>query len=831
MATGIGRKDATSTFLVALATLSILLSSPATAQISIGTPKFGSFDGGQFDTVNLGNLNVHFAIPIVHKAGRGVPLAYDLTYDSSVWSPVTSGSTTSWQPATKWGWSTPWVGAAGYIATQETGGQCTTLVDVNGQWVYEVTGGWQNYTNWQYIDNNGVAHSFPGVQWSFSGGSCGTVNDNTYPATQASDSSGLILYAGSCSSPGPQGNSLCVQAPNGTQVFPVMNPGSTPLAYKVGPDANGNQITSTTGQNLLQITDTLGQLALTVSGISPITYQYTGPGGTSPTYKLYYTAYNVKTAFNCGTTQEYTATGVSLVSSIVLPDGSQYSISYEPTPGHSGYYTGRIQSITLPTGGTVQYTYTGSNDGINCSDGTTVGLQRSLTPGGTWQYARTGSGTAWTTTQTDPGNNQIAINFEETSNNNFYETQRLTYQGSTSGTLLRTDITCFNGQNVGSPSSCYNTGIAPQITRITHFTYIPDPSGLQSETDTTYNTLGLLLHVNEYDYGNGAVGSLIRQTITQYAGGMSNGIVDRPSSVTIEDVNNAVKAYTAYSYDESPPTTPGGTTPNWVSVSGSRGNLTTVQVQANGSTNLYRHYTYYNTGTLATSTDVSTSSTINGATTTYNYNNTGSPSPSCGNAFVTSISEPVGSMSRSFTWDCSGGVLTSVTDENGYTSSTAYSGTNYTNYFWRPYSTTDEAGTTTDNFYYLNTAIPPIEFQTESKYHTPFNNGTSTVDKVTTTDGFGKPVFSQTRQGPNASNYDTVATCYDGFGRVSFSSLPYSATLATSSSTCPYPSNSNGTTTTYDAMARTYQMTAGDGGQTTFSYSKNDTLVTRTSPQ
>lgn len=66
----------------------ILLSRVVSAQVSTGTPASGSFGGGPFDTVNLGNLNVHFAIPVVHKAGRGMAFTYDLSYDSSVWTVV-----------------------------------------------------------------------------------------------------------------------------------------------------------------------------------------------------------------------------------------------------------------------------------------------------------------------------------------------------------------------------------------------------------------------------------------------------------------------------------------------------------------------------------------------------------------------------------------------------------------------------------------------------------------------------------------------------------------------------------------------------------------------
>jgi hypothetical protein len=84
---------------LALATLPApLVAQPA--QPATGLPPFGSFSGGTFDTVNNGNLNVHFQIPIGNKAGRGTPFAYTLTYDSSVWYP-TGGV---WMPVYNWGW-------------------------------------------------------------------------------------------------------------------------------------------------------------------------------------------------------------------------------------------------------------------------------------------------------------------------------------------------------------------------------------------------------------------------------------------------------------------------------------------------------------------------------------------------------------------------------------------------------------------------------------------------------------------------------------------------------------------------------------------------------
>src|SRR2546423_7557354 len=86
--------------------LVFLLSLPfSIAEVTTGTPQFGSFGGGPFDTINLANLNVQFKVPIITKAGRGLPFYYILDYESSVWNLVNSGGTNTWTPATNWGWT------------------------------------------------------------------------------------------------------------------------------------------------------------------------------------------------------------------------------------------------------------------------------------------------------------------------------------------------------------------------------------------------------------------------------------------------------------------------------------------------------------------------------------------------------------------------------------------------------------------------------------------------------------------------------------------------------------------------------------------------------
>src|SRR5215472_4600906 len=117
----------------------------ASAQVQRGTPAFGSFGGGP-DVIDLGNLNVRIAIPVIHKPGRGKNLNYDITFDSSVWRPVTSGGTTTWQPDALWGWTGTIPMAAGSV-TYQTGALKTCRFFQETQWITE---SYHYLSNWVY---------------------------------------------------------------------------------------------------------------------------------------------------------------------------------------------------------------------------------------------------------------------------------------------------------------------------------------------------------------------------------------------------------------------------------------------------------------------------------------------------------------------------------------------------------------------------------------------------------------------------------------------------------------------------------------------------------
>jgi len=758
----------------------IFVVASAFGQVTTGTPPLGSFGGGPFDTVNLGNLNVHFSIPIVNKAGRGMPFTYALSYDSSIWTQVTNSGVTSWFPTANWGWKGDTEIATGYVSYDYSGTVCDPRL---GKALLK----WSNFV---YHDPFGTSHAVGGLAEI---DQCQNTKYNL--ASTARDGSDYTIYYYVDGSGTDR-----VTSRSGSVINP---PFGSSTGAGTATDANGNQIT-TDGSGKFYETLSGTAPVLTVAGTSPKTFTYTSPSG-NKAYSLNYSPQNVWTSFLCSGIGDYQMTNVSMVSSISLPDGTQYTFTYEQNTNHSGYITGRLASVKLPTGGTISYTYTGANSGIVCADGSTLGLTRTTPDSSTaWTYSRTGSGSTWTTTVTDPLTNETIVNFEKdnsTTNptNNFYETQRVVKDGSNT---LSTTITCYNGVNVGTPSSCYNTAVTSPIARATDFHYLPTSSGSQSETDTDYNSNGLVTDVYDYDYGAATVGGLLRHKHLAYAT-LGNGIVDRPSSVSTYDGGGNLKANTQYTYDEGSLTASGAT--QHVSITGSRGNLTTVAAQANGTTTLYRKFTYYDTGILQTSSDVSATNASTNPT-TYNYSNS---TASCDFAFPTSITEPM-SLSRSMTWDCNGGVLLSLTDENGKISSTAYGGSAYTNDFWRPYSTTDQSGNTT-NFTY------PSATQTESKLS--FNN--SVVDHLTTVDGLGRLSISQTEEGPGSGNYDSVETTYDANGRVYKVTMPYVATSGQPcSGSCP------GTSYGYDTLNRVTSVTDGGSGYTDSVYTNNDVLQT-----
>ncbi len=778
----------------------------ASGQVATGTPNFASFGGGPFDRVNLGNLNSHFSIPVLNKLGRGKPFTYSLTYDSSIWTPASVSGSTVWQPLPNWGWQRQNEVSLGYISNSTKTIRC--LVDIGPPKVYEY-----NDVTYQYVyhDSFATAHRFNGTY-----GNCGPQSGWGFTA-YASDGSGyqiVVDYQGL----------VQIHTRDGAVTTP---PFSTSGAGTKA-DANGNQI-SVNGSS--QFFDTLSSTApvLTITGsgtpASPIKYQYTAPSGGTATYTANYTQYTVKTNFGVTGIGEYGPLSNALVTSITLPDGSSYSFTYEQTPGsctplsgtYSGYcVTGRLASVTLPTGGMISYTYASnggtSNTGI-FSDGSLAGLTRQLNPGGTWQYTRSlvsGSpapGSTWTTTVIDPESNYTVINAAEdgvtsTPTYFFYETQKQIYQGSVSpSNLLATSIRCYNANY----TSCPTATVSSPITRTDTYSQLPNGSTRLSEV--LFNSFSLVTDEKEYNYGValGAAPSstyLVREKAVSYAT-LTNGIVNKPSSVTVYDWTSGsavTLASSTYFYDQTTPTSTSGT-PQHIAITGSRGNPTTVTTSTTSTMSLSKSFTYYDTGNPYIATDV------NSAQMTYVYGTT-----SCGNSFPTTITGPL-SFSRSIAWNCTGGVVTQITDENGNSVTSNYTDPD----FWRPANVVDQLSNQM-NVSYISTTAVEAALQN-------FNSGNSVSDSRKTLDGFGRPIVSQRLQGPGATSYDTTEIDYDNMGRPTRSTMPFSGTAGATNSSAP------GKIITYDALSRPLTVADANGGAVSYTYINNDVIQSVTGTQ
>jgi RHS repeat-associated protein len=747
----------------------LLVAATSVAQVSTGTPPLGSFSSGP-DVINLGNLNVHFVVPVISKPGRGTPFDYILSFDSSVWTPLASGGTRNWQPTTNWGWRAITEAATGYISRQRLTVQC--LIDQGEPTIPPTPPRYINepqWVNYQYHDPFGITHA------GFNNITGGCPGDTDPSDSTSTDSSGLTLDSAANT----------VTTPSGTVFSAPIDVGTGAATHT---DRNGNQITTTTGNTF---TDTLGMTALSVSGgaPSPLVLTYTTSSGTPASVTVNYSAYTVQTAFGCSGVSEYGPTAVSLASSVSLPDGSSYSFQYEATPGAPANVTGRVKAITLRTGGTITYSYTGGNNGIECVDGSTSGLSRT-TIDGTTDYSRSGSGSAWTTTILDASpspRNQTIINFQTAgSPANFYETQRTVNQG-TSTTLLQTD-TCYN---TAAEPNCSTTALTLLISEVKRYTILPNHK--QSLTDTKLNAFGLTTEIDEYDFGTAPQGALLRKSLITYAN-LGNGIIGLPHSVAIQDNTANQKSQHSFGYDETS-VVPTSGVPQHAAVSGSRGNQTTLTQWISTSTpSLAATMTYDDTGNMLTNNDPA------GNQTQYSYQDNFSDAVNRGSlAFLTKVTQPsTGSPAVAHItktqYDANTGRSTATWNLNNAETTYTYDA------LMRPLQVVFPDGGQTTYVYNSSTSTTQIRKLSSSQ----------NLSSTAILDGLGRS--SQTQLTSDPSGATTVETAYNANGQRYSISTPHRSTSSPTDGITFF---------TYDALGRLLIQTRPDGNTVSNSYSNN----------
>jgi RHS repeat-associated protein len=771
----------------------------ANAQVTTGVPPLGSFTGGP-DVIDLANLNAHFDIPVLEKPGRGTPFSYDLTYDSSVWSKVGS----VWTPAYNWGWTAQTAIATGFLSYGKITYNCDTPPPIHQYYVFN---------NFVYHDAFGGIHRFYG-QMEYDPTNCdnGTFSSLNAVATDASG------YSISASISGPNLSTHLIASPGGSQFsnVPLNLAGGYSGTTAMVTDRNGNEISVSSTSNTATFTDTLGKTAVTVSGTgspsSPLVFGYTDSLGNPASYTMKFTTYSIRTNFGCSGVTDYGTNGTTtapLVSEIDLPDGvSKYTFTYEQTPGHSGFYTGRLASITLPTGGTISYTYSGGGtgvNGINCADGSAMTLTR-VTPDGTWTYARTlGTAAASATLITAPqlpydsASNQTIAQFQ-----GIYPTQTDTYQGAaptftslpisettlkTSG-LLQEVQTCYNA----SASPCPSIAITLPITQRTVTASLDNSGALWSQHTDKYNTYGLQTESDDYDFAATPPGTRLQQTTVAYAtlGGYLSAF---PQTVEVLNSAGTIQSRQDTAYDGVALTCRTGVTQHddtdYPCTYNVRGNATSVTTYTNPtvpSGGITKNFTYDSTGNLLTAqvNCCELKTWVYSSTTDYAYPDS-----------VTSGSST--QLTTTMTYDLNMGLLLTSTDPNNLKATLTYDN------LGRPLTSitgSNPAATTAynDSGTWTVLACSPVQ-------------STNTACQKTIADSQGRTATTQLLDG-SSDLYSAADTKYDSWGRAYKVSNPYTTSAA------------YWTQTNTDAIGRTVKTTLQDGSVSTSSYTDNAVTVT-----
>jgi RHS repeat-associated protein len=771
---------------IACVFLALFDSCTALAQVSNdGISPATSFANYGTDSVNLGNLSVMLNIPVRSKAVGPVPFSYGLLGNSNcsilaqtLWScgiGVSKLSSSAWYPGDA---------PNGLLAFFPNGAISTQDCDHEAGFFF---------SDFSIQSPDGTTHPIPAPRLSWCPGGAGT----GFAPTLASDGSGFSL---SISGWAGHEYSYTIHSPDGQ--YKSGTAGSGLAAYNET-DAFGNAITSSLASNSYTYTDTLATTPLIATPVyetgsvinSGGTYVWTDVNSNNETVSETITAETLRTAFGCTPTiTEQNASG-SLITEVSYPDGSNIQLTYEGTPGYSGDYTGRINVITLRTGGTVTYTYSGGNEGINCTYGVPPAMTRQ-TSEGTWKYTwaavNNGSGN-WgnTTTVLDPGGNKKIYTFTGLTITGYASyptiqalTEVQTYQntGTVSSpvyTLLTTDVVCYNAVTAGCPTAVVSL---PITERDVYHTI--NGMSTSSRTEQTYDSYGNTLTSAQYDFGASTPTFTTTTTYGSWGGSSCSStglnayyIYNKPCEIKVTDGAPNTISDTRFAYTNT-------------------GELTTKSVW-NGSVWMSNPTanSYNANGTIETEYDVS------GVSTAYTYTS------GCNGVLPTEVTLG-GTLTTKYSYYCDGGVVEAVTDPN----------LNVTNYGY-----VNNSGTA-DPFWRLSSVIDPLNNETWTIYtpkstETKLSFGSSTQDTTATVDTLGRPNLTQTKQGPSASNYDTISKVYNwGTSLSIYTSLPCSQTSGTPCGT------TTGVTVTKDPLGRLMTSVDGGGGTTTDTYTQQDVL-------
>ena len=737
-------------------------------------------------STNFGTSNIHYSIPVFSKPG----FSYKIDVNSHVYVSNAIGRS----------------GAQFFSGTsvQANAGFEWTIVAETAQ---TLPHGCLNvpatfYSQASIMEPNGTLHPLdPAFKWTTgqAGGTCDVLPPSGKMTT---DGSGITVNLTSWTAPwvaiDKHGNSYVVSSVSDLQLpkFTDNYGNTTQIVY--GGDDTWYYIDSLTTSNALGQTGAIIRLNNGSTWQNSLDMTYMDGSGTPRTVQINPTTSTISTDFGCPSVYESGGGGLNSQpppSAITLPNGTQYTFTYESIS--SGTITGRVASVTNPSGGLTSYTYSDSlgHNGMDCARFVTPTL--TVTEKDEVLHNTFGPWTYTNAAGTGAGSGGFAVVTETNAIDN--GTTVTTYVGqdpnSTFGITwppqgaFVSEVQILQGATqLTDTKVCYNTlscGSAPSYPITQTDTYTQYNSSATNRVTKKFDSVyGNLLAVQNYDFGGTTPltqkfflygQTYSGSTCTAYPSG--SYVNDTPCFAYVEDGSNTVVAQTKYSY-------------------GPKG-VMTLSSTYTGSVWLPTSFSYNTAnGTLLTK------KSPNGLVVTYGY------SSACNGLLPTSMTNSVNGLSTSLTYDsgCFGGRSINSTGVAGDTTQVAYD-----DYFWRVTSKTNPNGVNTTTSY--QDQYTPYE-ESITKF-----NSTISLKSIVATDSFGMPILSQKY---NGTNWDSVASNADALHRVSVVLAPFGASQLQygCTGTCPEA------TFTYDAAGRKLTYTSATGGTLSYQYKGKDVLTT-----
>lgn len=790
-----------------------------------GMKPYGSYEGGDIDSISMVNGNLTLHIPLISFPQRGGKLkaSYSIVYNNPKLRAIKPCRTTGNRGCTAYQWFVNY-------GPDDSGDMPIEIVPD-----FKIDLDLDSFNTFR--EANGTTHSL--LTTGATAGGTSTI----YTARSVDASGYLLSYASSV-----------------TPAVSAVLTSRSGIQYDI--EGNSETISDTNGNFMksndigITWTDTLGRTLPQSSGATSdfsgcqgsnattrAEYKtFPGISGGTTTFKVCYASFTI--SFNvCGsdtTLCSATSTNSTLPQSVVLPNGTAWTFEYDTY--------GSLSQIGLPTGGTISYGYA-------TTSGTCVGEHHSygdngsieLAPYGRAITSRTvnandGTGShVWTysmntTTLSGPVTTTVygplgsySVHAESVvatgASCSLYETELDQYDNT--GTLLQKTATTYSGtvfsysiandsaralaMNVVPVSITHTDVLSNQVSKVTK----QYDSGVALSGNSGTVLYGNLLSQNEYDIGTGSAGSLLRTTTNTYmafsgpnaSSYLAKNLLSLPYTTTVTDGSGNQVTRVQYNYDENSRVSSGlssnyhlnSVSDNYLGNNTSvlrwlnSGSLTCPSgASAGSSSNVISKLVYFDTGTVYSAADPC------GHATTTQYSST------YWGAYPTSIANALG-QTTSNSYDFDSGLLSSATDPNGLTTSYGYDSLWRLAYVHRPDGGSDTIARQESSTPFITTLTSSINSST-SKW------------RANVFDGLGRVVQTQTGDPQGTVFVDTV---HDANGRISTVSNPYRSGSDASSSMSSYK-----TTYGYDGIGRKVTETYPDSSVLTTAYCGSSTLVT-----